>query len=157
VVRYVLEVGCGAGRDGLVLADGGCAYTGIDLSPAAVRICREQGLHALEASATDLPLADASFDAAWSMSTLMHLPGSGFDEAIGELGRVMKPGGPVAIGVWGHTRSGERTKPDGRYFRHRSDEELQAALRVLGEVVAFETWDWFDDGGHYQFARVVAR
>ncbi len=101
----LLEVGCGAGRDGLVLSGSGCTYTGVDLSAAAVQICRDQGLHALEASATTLPFADDSFDAAWSMSTLMHLPGPGFDQ----------------------------------------------------DVVAFETWDWFDDGGHYQFARVVAR
>ena len=152
----VLEVGCGAGRDGLVLTASGCAYTGVDLSPAAVQICRDRGLHVLEASATNLPFADDSFDAAWSMSTLMHLPGSGLDQAIGELGRVVKPGGPVEIGVWGHTSNREWTKADGRYFKHRSDEELQETLRALGDVVAFETWDWFDDGGHYQFARVVA-
>ena len=153
----VLEVGCGAGRDGVVLSAGGCTYTGVDLSPAAVQICSERGLQAVEASATTLPFADSSFDAAWSMSTLMHLPGSGFDQALGELARLVKPGGPVAIGVWGHTSGREWMKPDGRYFKHRSDDELQQALRVLGDVVAFETWDWFEDGGHYQFARVVTR
>ncbi len=44
-----------------------------------------------------------------------------------------------------------------RYFRHRCDDALQRVLRVLGEVVDFETWDWFEDRGHYQFARVVTR
>lgn len=153
--RTVLEVGCGAGNDGLVLSGSGCAYTGVDLTPAAVRICRDRGLDAVEASAVDLPFADDSFDAAWSMSTLMHLPADGLAQALSELRRVVRSGCTVEIGVWGHRIPGERTRPDGRYFRHRSDEQLQEELRVLGPVVAFDTWKWDAEGKHYQWARVV--
>ena len=155
--QALLEVGCGAGRDGVILSESGCAYAGVDLSPAAVQTCRDRGLNAVEASAIDLPFNDDSFDAAWSMSTLMHLPGDGFARAIQELGRVVRSGGMVEIGVWGHTSSREWTSPDGRYFNHRSDEQFQHDLDVLGNVVAFDTWNWFEDGGHYQWARVVAR
>ena len=155
--QALLEVGCGAGRDGLILSESGCAYTGVDLSPAAVQTCRDRGLNALEASAIDLPFNDDSFDAAWSMSTLMHLPGDGFARAVRELGRVVRAGGTVEIGVWGHTSGREWTSPDGRYFNHRSDEQFQHDLHALGNVVAFDTWNWFEDGGHYQWARVVAR
>ncbi len=155
--RRVLEVGCGAGRDGRILAASGTAYTGVDLSPAAVRTCLALGLDAVEASATDLPFAADSFDAAWSMSTLMHLPGRGFTEAVLELGRVVRAGGAVEIGVWGHPVSREWTSPDGRYFRHRTDDELARELGLIGEVAALDTWDWAEDGGHYQYARVVVR
>jgi SAM-dependent methyltransferase len=155
--KELLEVGCGAGRDGLILSESGCNYTGIDLSSAAVQTCRDLGLHAVEAAATSLPFVDNTFDAAWSMSTLMHLPGDGLDQAIRELRRVVRPGAVVEIGVWGHTTNREWTSPDGRYFNHRSDELLQHTLRDLGQVVAFDTWDWFDDGGHYQRARVIAQ
>jgi SAM-dependent methyltransferase len=155
--QTLLEVGCGAGRDGLILSESGCAYIGIDLSPVAVQTCRDTGLNAVEASAIDLPFVDNSFDAAWSMSTLMHLPGDGFTRAAHELGRVVRPGGTVEIGVWGHTTNREWTSPDGRYFNHRSDEQFQRDLQVLGDVVAFDTWNWFGDGGHYQWARVVTR
>lgn len=154
--QSLLEIGCGAGRDGLILGESGCTYTGVDLSPTAVQICRDRGLDAVEASAVDLPFDDESFDAVWSMSTLMHLPGDGFNQAVQELGRVVRRGGTVEIGVWGHTSSRDWTSPDGRYFNHRSDEQFQDDLRVLGDVVAFDTWSWFEDGGHYQWARVVA-
>lgn len=153
----LLEVGCGAGRDGLILVESGCDYTGVDLSSTAVQMCRDLGLNALEATATGLPFIDNVFDAAWSMSTLMHLPGDGFDRAIRELRRVVRPGGVVEIGVWGHTDNREWTSPDGRYFKHRSDEQLQDVLQDLGQVAAFDTWDWFEDGGHYQWARVITR
>ncbi|HEU4568910.1 MAG TPA: class I SAM-dependent methyltransferase [Marmoricola sp.] len=152
--RSVLEIGCGAGRDGRLLRDAGLSYVGIDLSTQAARTCRALGLPAVEGSATRLPFASAGVDAAWSMSTLMHLPGDGFARAIDELRRVVRPGGLVEIGVWGHTEDGERTSPDGRYFRQRTDQTLRQELARLGGLLAFETWDWFEDGGHYQWTRV---
>jgi SAM-dependent methyltransferase len=153
--RSVVEVGCGAGRDGLVLAASGAAYTGVDLTPEAVRICRDRGLEAVEASAVDLPFEDDVFDAGWTMSTLMHLPGDGLARALGELRRVVRTGGTVEVGVWGHREPGERIRPDGRYFHHRTDEQVQEALRALGTVTDFATWSWAEDGKHYQWARVV--
>lgn len=155
--KALLEVGCGAGRDGLILCRSGCDYIGVDLSSTAVQTCRDLGLHAVQATATSLPFLDNAFDAAWSMSTLMHLPGDGFDQAIRELRRVVRPGAVVEIGVWGHTSNREWISPDGRYFNHRSDEQLQDVLLDLGQVAAFDTWDWRDDGGHYQWARIFTR
>jgi hypothetical protein len=68
----------------------------------------------------------------------------------------VRRGGAVEIGVWGHTSSREWTSPDGRYFRHRTDEELKQELEAIGTVAALDTWDWTEDGGHYQCARVIA-
>lgn len=156
-VRRVLEVGCGAGRDGSRIRDAGMDYQGLDLSPVGVEICRRLGLEAVEGLATDLPFPDASFDAGWTMSTLMHLEGDEIVEALAELRRVVRPGGMVEVGVWGHTTDGVRTAPDGRLFRHRTDDGLQMLLAELGDVDAFETWDWSHDIGHYQWARVTVR
>ncbi|WP_151523697.1 class I SAM-dependent methyltransferase [Serinicoccus kebangsaanensis] len=154
-LRSVLEIGCGAGRDGMLIARAGFDYAGMDLSTAAVQHCTGRGLHALEADATSLPFAAASFDAAWSMSTLMHLPGEDLASALAEISRVVRPGGLVEIGVWGHTQNREWTGDDGRYFRHRTDGDLRAELTCLGTVVDFDTWEWMDDGGHYQWVRAV--
>jgi SAM-dependent methyltransferase len=154
-LERVLEVGCGAGRDGTRLRGAGLTYQGLDLSRSAVSISAGLGLRAVEGLATDLPFADASFDAAWTMSTLMHLEGDEMVEALTELARVVRPGGLVEIGVWGHVRDGERTAADGRYFRHRTDERFQELVSAIGPVEAFETWDWLEDDAHYQWARVT--
>jgi SAM-dependent methyltransferase len=146
-VHSVLEVGCGAGRDGALIAAAGLEYVGVDASREAVKVCRELGLVASQASATALPFEADRFDAAWSMSTLMHLPGNDMAQALSELRRVVRVGGIVEIGVWGHTSNREWVKPDGRFFKHRSDDELRAQLAHLGTVVVFATWDWFEDGG----------
>ena len=101
----VVEVGCGAGRDGKVLAASGLAYKGVDLSEASVDLCRALGLETVAGSAKDLPYADDEFDAGWSMSTLMHLPGDGMEVALSELHRVIRRGGVLELGVWGATRA----------------------------------------------------
>jgi SAM-dependent methyltransferase len=151
----VVEVGCGAGRDGKILAGAGLVYQGVDLSAASVELCRALGLEAVVGSAVDLPYAANQFDAGWSMSTLMHLPGDGMAVALGELHRVIRPGGVLEVGVWGADEDGEWTDPDGRYFRSRTDGDLQVLLEAVGQVTDFDTWSRFEDGGHYQWARVV--
>lgn len=152
----VLDVGCGAGRDGVVLRDAALDYTGVDLSASAIDVCATFGLDALRADAIALPFEDNTFDAAWSMSTLMHLPGDDFGLALAELARVVRPGGLAEIGVWGHTKDRDWTSSDGRYFRHRSDESLKAELARVGTLLDFATWGRRDDSGHghYQWARI---
>lgn len=157
-IRTVLEVGCGAGRDGACLVASGLNYSGIDLSSKAVQMCRGLGLNAHEAKATSLPFEDATFDGAWSMSTLMHLPEDGMRTALTELRRVVRSGGLVEVGVWGDTRNRDWTGPDGRFFCLRTDDTFKALLGEVGTVEDFATWDWsndrFDAGAHYQWARL---
>lgn len=151
----VVEVGCGAGRDGKVLQSSGLDYNGLDFSSSSVDICRGLGLDAVQGTALALPFGDDQFDAGWSMSTLMHLPGEGMATALTELKRVVRPGGVVEIGVWGADENREWTDEHGRYFHSRTDREFQSMLSGMGQVAEFATWSHFDDGGHYQWARVV--
>ena len=150
----VLEVGCGAGRDGAVIHGAAFDYMGVDMSAAAIDVCVTLGLRAVQADATHLPFEDNTFDAAWSMSTLMHLPNDDFGIALQELRRVVRPGGIVEIGVWGQTENRDWSSRDGRFFRHRSDETLKEGLTRVGTVIDFATWGWLEDAGHYQWARI---
>jgi SAM-dependent methyltransferase len=154
-VQSVIEVGCGAGRDGVVIAGAGIAYAGVDLSPGMVEHCRSLGLDAQVAVATSLPFPDDSFDAAWTMSTLMHLPGDDLILALAELRRVVRPGGLVEIGIWGATVDAERQFGGGRYVHLRTDEAVLDLLATHGHVDAFDTWDAHDDDLHYQWARLT--
>ena len=49
------------------------------------------------ADGTRLPYGDASFDAAYSSSVIEHIPGDGDTAAMGELARVLRPGGTLAL------------------------------------------------------------
>ncbi len=153
----VLELGCGPGRDGEAITAAGFAYTGVDLSPASVEACRALGLRAEVASVLELPFADATFDAGWTMSTLLHVADEDLDQALQEIVRVLRPGAPLAIGLWGDVSGSEQIWEDGkgygpgRFFSIRSDDSLRAVLERYGDLEQWATWE---DGRvmHYQWA-----
>lgn len=82
-----------------------------DILPEAIdssrRYARAQGLdgrgagrvHSELQDGRALPYADASFDAAFSVSVLEHIPGSGDSIALRELLRIVRPGGVVVVTV----------------------------------------------------------
>jgi SAM-dependent methyltransferase len=155
----VIELGCGPGRDGEAIAGAGFAYTGVDLSPASVEACRALGLDARVASVLELPFEDGAFDAGWTMSTLLHVADEDLDRALDEIVRILRPGAPLAIGLWGSAAGGEQVWEDGtafgpgRFFSIRTDEVLRAALERYGVVEEWATWD-DDRAMHYQWAVV---
>ena len=67
-----VELGCGGAQFGLALAERGADVTGVDISAAqldharSLAAEREQEVEFVEASVTDLPLSDATFDLAFS-------------------------------------------------------------------------------------------
>lgn len=100
----VLDIGCGIGGAARYFArQAGCRVTGVDLTPdyvdAATALTRRVGLAGLVdfqvASATELPFAAASFDAATLVHVGMNLP----DKArlCLEVGRVLRHGGRFAL------------------------------------------------------------
>ena len=93
----LVDVGCGAGA--LLLRGTGCGWRGIgfELSRAAVRHARSQGLEVHEQSWLPCPLPDESADAVTFLNVLDHLVNP-FD-ALKEAWRVLRPGGQIYIRV----------------------------------------------------------
>jgi SAM-dependent methyltransferase len=140
----VLEIGTGPGRDAAAFLADGLAVTGVDLSAEHVRMCRAAGIDAHVASVLGLPFADNSFDAGWTMSTLLHVPDADFDTALLEIRRVLRAGAPLAVGLWGgedwEGASVKDTITPPRFFSSRSDERLREMLGRHGTVERFTTW-----------------
>src|SRR5439155_9591923 len=61
------------------------------------RLAREPRLRFEVADGRALPFADGSFDHAYSISVLEHIPGEGAAAALRELARVVRPGGRIAV------------------------------------------------------------
>jgi len=89
----VLDVGCGDGRLGArLIAERGCAVSGVEIDPAGAAKARAAGLDARAADADDgLPYAADAFDVAVMNVTLHMVYRPGF--VLGELLRVA----PVAL------------------------------------------------------------
>ena len=102
--RDALDVGCGIGHWGMLLAsvmDARVRFTGMDREPAwvekATARARERGLGERftyrEGDAQRLPFPDDSFDLVTCQTVLIHLPDP--NAAIAEMKRVARPGGLV--------------------------------------------------------------
>lgn len=89
----LLDVGCGTGARTAALRELGWDVTGVDLSDDMLRRARERGLDVVQADASALPFADASFDAVVSMWT--HTDVADFAAVVTEIARVLREGGPL--------------------------------------------------------------
>ena len=142
--RRILDAGCGTGGNLTWLrryAGNGEIY-GIDLSVEALQFSRQNGPERLvQASVTDLPFDDSSFDVVTSFDVLVQLPTSGADvEAIREMYRVLRPGGIgfVRAAAFEWLRSGN-DEALGTQKRYRLS-ELASLLERNGLVVLRATY-----------------
>jgi SAM-dependent methyltransferase len=99
--KDVVDIGCGGGRLVRELVDLGARAVGVEISErqlaAAVAHDGGSGARYLVGRGEDLPLADATMDAAAFMRTLHHVPTADQTVALGEAARVLRPGGVVYV------------------------------------------------------------
>jgi SAM-dependent methyltransferase len=95
--KTVLEVSCGAGGGASYITRTlrPASYTGLDLNPASIDLCRKRhklpGLDFVQGDAQDLPFADETFDAVINVEASHQYPN--FERFLAEVARVLRPGG----------------------------------------------------------------
>ena len=102
--QSVLDVATGTGNAALAAARCGCEVTGVDyveelLERGRIRAAAEGfQIEFTEGDAERLPYPDASFDSVLSCVGVMFTPDQ--ERAAGELVRVCRPGGTIALANW---------------------------------------------------------
>ena len=122
----VVDIGCGVGGPLVTIAKAsGASITGLNLNAYQV----ERGWRALRkaggrevgkcafllADYMDVPLADASFDAAYSFEAICHAPDT--DGCLREAQRLLRPGGQIATTEWCLTDRFDEQNPVHRDLR----------------------------------------
>jgi SAM-dependent methyltransferase len=140
----------------VAVARRGAEVTSLDLYEREIETWRalaggEPGLRFEVGDGRALPAGDASFDHAYSVSVLEHMPNGGDEQALRELARVVRPGGRVLLTlpyaavyredwrdrpVYGDQEPGR----DGRYFFERwyDDARLERLLAAAPDLRVFE-------------------
>jgi len=101
--QRALDVACGTGVLARALADRvgpRGAVTGLDINEGMLAVARRQapGIEWRHGAAEALPFTDAAFDVVVSQFGLMFFQDR--PKAIGEMLRVLRPGGRLAVAVW---------------------------------------------------------
>lgn len=99
----VLDVGAGMGPAVMLAARAGARVVAVDPTPFMrfVLGMRRLGqrsrkrIEVLDGTAEDLPVTDASIDAAWAVNAMHHW--ADLDAAVAELGRVLRHGGRLLL------------------------------------------------------------
>lgn len=145
----VLDVGAGPASDHAPFAANGVRYIGVDLAIANATLAGEYDQTVIPASLFELPFRASTFSAGWSMSTFQHVPDERIDEALAEFVRVLEPGAPLTIGLWGgrdeiidstSSTSGVQLP---RHFTLRTHERIRS---TLGAHVVIEREETFAPG-----------
>ena len=97
IVGRVLDVGCGAGRHAVTLAEAGHDVVGIDPSAGAIEIARERGVHAVQTTLSDLPAELGTFDTFVLFGANLALlgPAESCAETLTQLARAARPGARI--------------------------------------------------------------
>ena len=102
--QRALDVACGTGVVSVTAARLGARATGLDLTPELLERARENARIAgveidwHEGDVEKLPFGDAAFDVV--LSEFGHIFAPRPEVAIGEMLRVLKPGGTIAFSTW---------------------------------------------------------
>ena len=92
--RVVLEVGGGPGElSERMQRELGAKVSYLDISPGMVELARARGVDAKVGDVQDLPFADGTFDTVVAAWMLYHV--ADLDRALGEIARVLRPGGAL--------------------------------------------------------------
>lgn len=125
----ILDLGCGSGRDLKYFSEWGFRTVGIDYSFNLLKLARRfSGQPVAVADLSALPFGENTFDAAWAIGSLLHVPRQQLPQILNQIHQVLKPNALFFASV--KSGYGETTDSLGRYnvFYQRPEWE-----RVLKE------------------------
>lgn len=150
----VLDFGSGPGGDAAAFAEAGHRYVGIDLAHGNGVLAAEAGLTVVQGSIEAPPIRPESFNAGWSMSTLMHMPERHVASTLRHMVMPLRSGAPLWVGLWGGSggdvQGTEVIEGHRRLFSLRSI-ETNAKLLATSTVVEWQRqWDLGPDTWEFQ-------
>jgi ubiquinone/menaquinone biosynthesis C-methylase UbiE len=147
--KRALDVGCGKGRFARIFQERHPASEmwGLDISEEMLRHV-PQGIHTRAGSMTALPFEDSWFDAAYATESLEHAVE--IDLAVGEICRVVKPGGRIAIIDKNAKHFGKLKTPEWeRWFDRKELERLlqRSCREVRSQYISY--WEDVEPDGMF--------
>ncbi len=99
--KHVLDIGCGAGHSTALINATGASVVGVDAAQGMVDYANKtfDGIDFRVGGLEELAFGDDEFDVVFAANSVLYAADLG--TALGELGRVCKPGGSIVAGLFG--------------------------------------------------------
>lgn len=136
----ILDVGCGTGYNMEYMKQHGYdRMSGLDFSPEALTFCHSRGLFSVVCGDGTLPpFADSSFDVVTALDMIEHVEDD--NQALRELGRILKPGGSLVIFTPAYQFLWGLQDEVSHHFRRYRAHDLRAKIERAGLTISRLTY-----------------
>lgn len=134
---YILDFGCGSGRDTKYFLDKGFQVKAVDGSKELCRLAAEYtGIKVGQMLFEDLDEKEI-YDGIWACSSILHLPKTELTGVIGKMCATLKASGIIYTSFKYGEYEGER---NGRYFTDFTIENFRKFIQNIDSVKIEEYW-----------------
>ena len=135
----VLNLGSGPGRDAVLLRKNGLDVVCVDGSRNMVGKTSGLGFESILCDFRELAIPGNSFDGVWAYSSLIHVTLTEATRVVGNIYRILKPGGAFLVGLIQGNGSERTTIGESqytRYFEYYDDAKLDSLFEGSGFELA---------------------
>ena len=134
---YILDFGCGSGRDTKYFLEAGLRVDAIDGSEELCKIASEYtGIEVKKMLFQELD-SDSKYDGIWACSSILHLPKNDLKLVLRKINTSLKKKGIVYTSFKYGEFEGER---NGRYFTDFTIETFKEFIQDIGDLKLDEYW-----------------
>lgn len=138
---YILDFGCGSGRDTKYFLEQGCRVDAIDGSAELCRLAGEYiGIEVKKMFFQDLAEVD-KYDGIWACSSILHLPIDELKEVMQKMAAALKENGIIYTSFKYGTFAGER---NGRFFTDMTEKTFAEFIGEIEDLKVEEQWTTSD-------------
>jgi len=134
---YILDFGCGSGRDTKYFLERGYRVDAIDGSDKLCQLASEHTGITVKCMDYMSLVSHEEYDAIWACASLLHIPSEKLPAIMSKLKEALKPSGIVYLSFKFGDYEGVR---DGRYFTDMTSERFSAILNNIQGFVMVEEW-----------------
>lgn len=134
---YILDLGCGTGRDSCYFRNCGFSVLPVDASKEMCKIASEvSGVTARLLKFNDLDYIE-EFDGIWACASLLHVPSVDIHDVLSKIEIALKKGGYLYCSVKYGQYEGER---DGRYFTDYDEKGIKSLFSSIHSLKMIDIW-----------------
>ena len=135
---FILDAGCGSGRDSYAFLQQGYRVRAFDAASEIARRAAEHIQQPVQVQRFEELDERAAYDGIWACASLLHLPAAELPNALQGLWAALKPDGTLYLSL--KQGDGERVDAEGRHFTDATEVRLRDWLASLPEVAAIDCW-----------------